>query len=117
MKYSAGLVIIFILTITTSCSLESVRPTKNASRNFKDSIAKGSPDFQQGWKDGCETGMSAATNTFYQIFYTNNKIDGWKITSSPDYKTAWNTALWFCIHSDYVDAKSSIYGSFFKGYQ
>lgn len=117
MKYLGKLIIVLTLITNISCSLESVRPTKNASKNFKDSIAKGSPDFQQGWKDGCESGMSASTNTFYQIFYTNNKVDGWKITSSSDYKTAWNTAFWFCVHSDYVDAKSSIYGSMFKGIQ
>ena len=76
-----------------------------------------SPDFKQGWEEGCESGMSAGSNTFYKIFYRSNAADGWKMSNSSDYRTAWNNAFWFCYRYDYFKQKSSIWGSFFSGYR
>lgn len=76
-----------------------------------------SPEFKKGWKDGCEVGMAAGSNTFYKSFYDSNKVDGWKMQSSKEYKTAWNNAFWFCYRHDYFKQKSSIWGSFFAGYR
>ncbi len=74
-----------------------------------------STEFKQGWEDGCEVGMSAGSNTFYKMFYRNNASDGYKMTSSADYKTAWGNAFWYCYRYDHIKQKSSIWGSFFKG--
>ena len=76
-----------------------------------------SQDFKQGWNDGCETGMSAGSNTFYKMFYRSNAVDGYKITSSAEYKTAWNNAYWYCYRKDYIKQKSAIWSSYFVGYQ
>lgn len=105
-----------LLTIM-SCSKEvgnmmPVRPIKEVEIK-----GNSSPDFKKGWEDGCETGMSAGSNTFYKIFYRSNAIDGWKMTQSTDYQTAWNNAFWFCYRYDYFKQKSSIWGSVFGGYR
>lgn len=76
-----------------------------------------SPDFIQGWKDGCESGMSAGSNSFYKMFYRINKVDGFKMVKSGDYNTAWNNAWWYCVRYDAVKQKSSIWGSTFGGYK
>lgn len=81
------------------------------------SLVNASPDFVQGWRDGCETGMSAGSNAFYKIFYRNNKVDGYKMTGSPEYKTGWSNAFWYCYRADYVKQKSSVWSSTFGGFQ
>ena len=79
------------------------------------SLVNASPEFQQGWRDGCETGMASGSNTFYKIFYRNNKVDGYKMAESNDYKTAWSNAYWYCYRSDYIKQKSPIFRSMFTG--
>lgn len=74
-----------------------------------------SVEFRQGWEDGCEVGMSAGTNTFYKMFYSSNAADGYKMSSSSDYKSAWGNAFWYCYRFDHIKTKSSIWGSVFKG--
>jgi hypothetical protein len=76
-----------------------------------------SVEFKQGWDDGCEVGMSSASNTFYKMFYRSNKVDGYKMTGSPEYKTAWNTSFWYCYRYDYIKQKGSLWGSYFSGYR
>jgi len=76
-----------------------------------------SPEFRKGWTDGCEVGMSAGSNTFYKMFYRNNAVDGYKMTSSEDYKAAWGNAFWYCYRYDQIKQTSSIWGSVFSGYQ
>jgi hypothetical protein len=74
-----------------------------------------SVEFRQGWEDGCEVGMAAGSNTFYKMFYRSNAVDGYKMTSSSDYKTAWGNAFWYCYRFDHIKTKSAVWGSMFKG--
>lgn len=76
-----------------------------------------SPEFKQGWADGCEVGMSTATNTFYKLFYDTNKADGYKMMNSSDYRAAWTAAFWYCHRVDYVKNSSSVWGSMLGGYR
>lgn len=76
----------------------------------------GSPEFHYGWNDGCESGMAAASNSFYKMFYKQNKIDGYKMANSSEYRTAWNYAWWYCMRRDWVKQKSTIWGSVFMGH-
>jgi hypothetical protein len=87
------------------------RPTYKMDGTF----INASPEFHQGWRDGCETGMSSGSNTFYKIFYRNNKVDGYKMVGSPEYKTAWSNSYWYCFRHDYIKQKSPIWGSIFGG--
>lgn len=76
-----------------------------------------SPEFKQGWSDGCEVGMASGSNTFYKMFYRNNAVDGYKMSSSSEYKTAWGNAFWYCYRYDHIKQGSGkIWGSMFSGY-
>lgn len=107
-----------MLLLTGSCSykMSSFLPNR-PNKVFDDDLADASLEFKQGWKDGCEVGMSAGSNTFYKMFYRSNKVDGYKIANSPDYKAAWGNAFWYCYRYDEIKQKSSIWGSVFRGYQ
>src|SRR3990167_2668535 len=83
------------------------RPTKE----FKETLRDASPEFQLGWQDGCEVGMSAGSNAFYRMFYDNNAVDGYRMASSSDYKTAWGNAFWYCFRYDYIKQKRPIWSS------
>ena len=87
------------------------------SAEFQKDLEKASPEFRQGWADGCEVGMSAGSNTFYKMFYRNNAVDGYKMAYSSEYKTAWSNAFWYCYRRDYIKLKSSIWSSTFSGYR
>ena len=110
--------LIVVLVFCSSCnkSIAKYLPDR-PSKSFKKTLQDASPEFRQGWKDGCEVGMSAGSNTFYKLFYDNNTVDGYKMTSSSEYKNAWGNAFWYCYRYDYIKQKSSMWGSMFGGYR
>jgi hypothetical protein len=110
---------LIITLFTTSCEykIAKVLFPERPDAEFIEDLKRATPDFQLGWKDGCEVGMSAGSNTFYKIFYRNNAVDGYKMVGSPDYKTAWGNAFWYCYRADYVKQKSAIWSSTFSGYR
>ena len=107
---------VIVLTVS-ACSKGHTPRMEGPQTSFKSELKRSSPDFQQGWKDGCEVGSDSGTKSFYKLFTRINKVDGYKMASSPDYKTAWNYAFWYCYRDDYVDHKSTGYGSFLRGWQ
>lgn len=119
-RYSNKILIVVCFSMTlllTSCKREMGRifiERPDTAFDFDDSA---SVDFRQGWDDGCEVGMSAGSNTFYKMFYRSNKIDGYKMVGSSDYKNAWNSAFWYCYRYDYIKHDGSIWGSPFGGYK
>ncbi len=90
------------------------RPDKEFQEELKDSTV----EFRQGWRDGCETGMASSNSTFYKSFYSGNTSDGWKMTSSSDYKNAWGLGFWYCYRKDWVKQKNPrVWSSIFGGYR
>lgn len=113
---------VFYLVISSfvlfSCALSMAKFLPDRpSKEFKQTMAESSPEFAQGWKDGCEVGMASGSNTFYQMFYRNNAVDGYKMGNSSDYSTAWSNAYWYCVRYDMIKQKSSMWGSVFGGYK
>ncbi len=109
-----GVVLLFSLS-SCSRSLAKFLPERPS-----DGVTIGdgaSVEFRKGWADGCEVGMSAGSNTFYKMFYRSNAVDGYKMTSSSDYKSAWGNAFWYCYRYDHIKQNSSVWGSVFTGYQ
>jgi hypothetical protein len=104
---------IIIITLSNSCDIRREGPQKE----FKKELANASPDFREGWTSGCEVGNATGGKTFYRMFAKNNKIDGWKMANSQDYKIAWTYGFWFCYRDDHVDQKSTGVKSFFGGMQ
>jgi hypothetical protein len=113
LRFSKFILITFVFVLG-SCQ---PKPSfKAPSKFFKDDLERdASPDFAQGWRDGCEVGMSGGSNSFNQMFYDSNKQDGYKMAYSSDYSGAWTRAFWFCYRVDAVDQKSTPFSSMFKG--
>ena len=116
MVHTSFLLLTLALLSSCSTSLAKYLPDR-PDKQFKESMKDSSPEFAQGWKDGCEVGMSSSSNTFYKMFYRNNAIDGYKMGSSSDYSTAWGNAFWYCMRSDSIKHGSSTWGSVFGGYK
>lgn len=53
-----------------------------------------SPTYQQGWRDGCESGISLTSNALQRHFYTF-KQDGYQ-SQNPEYYIAWSNAMHYC---------------------
>ena len=96
------------------------RPSKEFKKELRG--ADVSPDFKQGWEDGCEVGMAGGANNFYRMFYKNNKLDGFKMTQSGDYANGWSNAFWYCYRVDDTKIGASagggtLWSSMFGGYR
>ena len=119
-NFNKKLITFFFFLISTQlvsgCNREIARIFPNRpDTEFAEELKTASPEFRQGWQDGCEVGMSAGSNTFYKMFYRNNAIDGFKFSGNNDYRDSWVNAFWYCYRNMYVRHKSSIYSSFFGG--
>lgn len=110
--------LVIILFSISSCHprVASIFPNI-ADKEMKGDLRNSSPDFIRGWKDGCETGSSSGSNTFYKFFFRNTAIDGFKFSGNPDYRDAWTNSFWYCYRNMWVRHKSSIYSSVFGGYR
>ena len=119
MKYTLKkfliIISIFLLTACTS-GAQKYLPSM-VDKQLQDETDKTTEEYRAGWKDGCEVGISSASNTFYKMFYRNTKIDGYRMSSSPEYRDSWDSAFWYCYRSTYIRQKSSIWSSIMKGFR
>lgn len=112
------LLIILLLFNCFACAKSIAKIFVNRpDTEFDDDLKNASPDMKQGWKDGCEVGLSSGANQFYRMFNDNNAIDGYKFVNSLEYKNAWSNAYWYCYRTDYTKQASSLWGSMFSGYR
>jgi len=109
---------IFVLLAEGSCGrkMQKFLPHMPGTKNEED-LRDASPEFRAGWKDGCETGTASGSSNFYKMFYQSNKVDGYRMSGSQDYRDAWEPAFWFCYRASYIRSKSSIWSAIFKGYR
>ncbi len=54
----------------------------------------GSPEFNKGWQDGCDSGMAAFGNLTYKMLYTFKK--DYALSENAEYTAAWNAAYTTC---------------------
>jgi hypothetical protein len=110
--------ILFFITSLSACASGSQKMLPAlADKELRDETDKTTEEYRAGWKDGCETGISGGSNTFYKMFYRNNKIDGYRMSSSPEYRDAWDSSFWYCYRATYVRQKSSLWSSIMKGFR
>jgi hypothetical protein len=90
MKYC---LIIAIMVLLVGCTYKP----KVGSPFMQELMSQG-PDgpieFKEGWRDGCETGVSVTSNVFQRHFYSF-KQDPDK-AQDRKYYTGWKTAFWLC---------------------
>ncbi len=54
----------------------------------------GPPEYQLGWQDGCDTGLSAQGTFLYKLLYGFRKRP--EFGNNELYKTAWNEGFSYC---------------------
>lgn len=54
----------------------------------------GPPEYQLGWEDGCDTGMSAEGGWYYKMMYGFKKRT--ELAASDQYKQGWNEGFTYC---------------------
>ena len=81
---------------------EALRPI---NRIFSHMPEGGAPEYNKGWKEGCESGLSGMSNSFYASFYTH-KIDVTMVNNEVYYK-AWKDSYDYCKQYSYGYLKES----------
>lgn len=54
----------------------------------------GPPEYQLGWEDGCDTGISAYGAYYYQLMYGFKKRP--EMSTNDQYKQGWNEGFTYC---------------------
>lgn len=54
----------------------------------------GPPEYQLGWEDGCDSGMSAEGGWYYKMMFGFKKRV--EMAASDQYKQGWNEGFTFC---------------------
>ena len=50
--------------------------------------------FKQGWRDGCESGVSVTSNAFQRNYYRFKQDP--QLARDKTYYTGWKTSFWYC---------------------
>lgn len=56
----------------------------------------GPPEYQQGWKDGCESGIAAYTTAFVKAFQVYKLKQDPQLVRNPVYYQIWKDAYLYC---------------------
>ncbi len=59
-------------------------------------VPEGPPEYQQGWKDGCESGLTTYGNDWYKSFYSFKQDR--KLVDNDTYFKVWQDAFNYCRH-------------------
>ncbi len=86
-----NIILIAALFIITSCSGD-MKWSKAAGVDYN--TPEGPPEYQQGFKDGCETGRSAYSNHFYKMFLQSKQDE--QLAANPVYYQIWQDAYLYC---------------------
>lgn len=95
MKIITIILLIFSLFLSNCRLFKGSGTTFLAGTNIK--IPEGSPTFKKGFRDGCETLLSARGNSFYRSRYDGFKYDP-ELIDNPEYKFAIGRGYGFCFN-------------------
>ncbi len=96
-KYIA---LIVVMIMISGCHDMQVMMFKPASLDL--TPPPGPPEYQQGWSDGCETGLASYTNPLPKTFKTWQPKQDWRYINSKMYYQVWKDAFLYC--SIYMEA-------------
>jgi hypothetical protein len=71
------------------CVLSSCRPFALLTVD-----PSGTPEYQLGWEDGCDSGLSAEGNWTYKLMYGFKKRT--EMAANDQYKQGWNEGFSYC---------------------
>lgn len=85
--------IVLVMTMVSLSACSQMRP----NARILNQVPKGAPVvYQQGWRDGCESGMAIAGNQLYKTVYRNKINPG--LVNDTQYYRGWNEAKTYCAH-------------------
>jgi hypothetical protein len=98
--------IILLITITTSACANNALDIYGMPKPPKN----GPAEYIEGWKAGCQTGMTAYSSYYLRTRYSTN-VNG-EMMSHPHYNTGWNLGLRYCQYyvSTYLSNKELGHG-------
>ena len=91
--YKKTCCLILIALLATSCGYKPQLGPPWMQKLFKEG-PDGPEEFRQGWRDGCETGLSAVANRFQRSFYQFKQ--DYKLAQNPVYYAGWRTSFTYC---------------------
>jgi hypothetical protein len=95
MMNRCSICLFIILSFTTiSCGFKAAPWARPNSKIFAHKPISQNPDYSKGWDEGCESGMTAHTNNYYQSFYSY-KLDASMVKNEVYYK-AFQDAYIYC---------------------
>ncbi len=87
-------VMLLLTSVTSACRNQSLY--KPRPIGITGPPADAPENYLAGWKDGCETGMSTMSTSWYKTFY------GYKMSvnqmQDPEYYRAWRDSYTYCRH-------------------
>lgn len=90
------IVIIMLVALTTACSMGSSGSARPTLPPFMPGPPKGGPpEFQEGWLDGCESGVASHGADIYRSTFKFKQNPS--LIMNPIYYKAWKDAQNFCL--------------------
>lgn len=86
-------ILLFSLTVVTACTNPRPNPL------FLETDVPGTPEYNQGWKHGCESGLSTYGTAIQKM--TNRFYQDYRMLDNPDYNAAWHESFDYCRHYNY----------------
>ncbi len=83
----------FVLLIAGSCSFKP-RVGPPWMQKMLTQGPEGPTNFREGWRDGCETGISGSSNRLQRSFYKFKQ--NYELSQDPVYYSGWKTAYNYC---------------------
>lgn len=79
---------------TAVCLLLLVAGCRPSTLFLIDPSGSGPPEYQLGWEDGCDSGLSAEGDWSYKIMYGFKKRP--EMATNDQYKQGWNEGFTYC---------------------
>ena len=96
MRYMILITLIITLGLTTACTGKDGTFDIRKPYSLDLTPPEGPPEYEQGWSDGCESGMSAYSSSFYKL------LNAFELRLDPDlrknkmYYQVWKDAFLYC---------------------
>lgn len=77
-----------------ACTNMHIDPSFGKPSSLDTTPPAGTKEYQQGWSDGCETGIAGYGNSFYKMFHSVRKNASY--IGNPTYDQVWRDAYNYC---------------------
>ena len=87
-------VFLIMVQLLSGCTLYLAKQVLKPKPYGMGDTPDGTPEFQAGWDDGCESGLSAYGGSRYKAAYSfKQNVD---LLDDPEYYRAWKDAYTYC---------------------